>query len=386
MFVQINFIIALSIFVLYLYFFPRSQNRRRNNYPSLKKIDKILKKYYKSYFFKFSSKDDFPKLKDVYDEIRYFLSKEEISKDVLEMYTKSERLSNINLLASVCSSVLTFIGAKELAKLLNIGQQLTDFYKNISKNETINDIINHIVSFLNNTLVLIFGGVVVIIASALFLFFLRADKQKVAVKFSYNKQKRFIIKDILSSYDVTKSYENHNICHYIDFLDLGLAKSKDGYKMSIPTQFQTSSMIKNYDFSESLDELSVQLQKDDSELTCNFKKEKGCWVLVTAQNEETEVLNDNLEGLKIVFEMLFKYADLLFSQNGVVGRKLDAIIESAIKQSMLVKIFLVFPVIVIFSIICTFLIIVLIGTGLFYLFIAGYLIWLISNWLLKNYY
>lgn len=128
------------------------------------------------------------------------------------------------------------------------------------------------------------------------------------------------------------------------------------------------------------------MQKDDSELTCNFKKEKGCWVLVTAQNEETEVLNDNLEGLKIVFEMLFKYADLLFSQNGVVGRKLDAIIESAIKQSMLVKIFLVFPVIVIFSIICTFLIIVLIGTGLFYLFIAGYLIWLISNWLLKNYY
>ena len=404
MFVQINFIIAFFVYVLCLYFFPRAQNRRRNNYPSLKRIDKILNRYYEKYFFKFSSKDDFPKLNYVYDEIRHYLGEEKISESVLEVYTKNGRVSKVNFLASVCSFVLTFLGAKELDKLLDIGKKLTDLYNNVVGYRLVKEVIacigkswrniSHKIGYTifhkmgYNTYDIVFWGVVVIITVSFLIFFYRAGNQNEAVKFSYNKQRAFIIKDILTSYEVNNPYTDYNIYYNIDYLDLVLTKSTKGYKMQIPKRFRTSS-IKEYDFNEDLEEVSITLKKDDKEMFCTFKKAEGQWVLDTAKIGETEVPTEKMQGLKIVFEMLFEYADLVSSQNGTVGRNLEAVIEWIGGTSKLVKI-IVIPILIflifLFSIICTILIIVLIGTGLFYLFIAGYLIWLISNWLLKNYY
>lgn len=400
MFVQINFIIAFFVYVLCLYFFPRAQNRRRNNYPSLKKIDKILNRYYEKYFFKFSSKDDFPKLNYVYDEIRHYLVEEKVSESVLEVYTKNERVSKVNFLASVCSFVLTFLGAKELDKLLDIGKRLTDLYKNVVGYGLVKEVIACIGKIWRNishkigytifhkmgydTYDIVFGGVVVIIAVSFLIFFYRAGNQNEAVKFSYNKQRAFIIKDILRSYKVDNAYTDYNIYYNIDYLDLVLTKSTKGYKMQIPKRFRTSS-IKEYDFNEDLEEVSISLKEDDKEIFCTFKKERQ-WVLSTAKIGETAVPPEKMEGLKIVFEMLFDYADLMSSRNGTVGKILEYAIEFIGESPKFVK-FVLVPVVTFFvSALCIILIIVLIGTGLFYLFIAFYLIWLISNWLLKNYY
>lgn len=393
MFVQINFIIAFFVYVLCLYFFPRAQNRRRNNYPSLKKIDKILNRYYEKYFFKFSSKDDFPKLKYVYDEIRHYLREEEVSESVLEMYTKNERVSKVSFLASVCSFVLTFLGAKELDKLLDIGKRLTDLYNNVVGYRPVKEAIAYTEKIVNNISQnigyniydIVFWSVVVIITVSFLAFFYRAGNQNEAVKFSYDKQRAFIIKDILSSYKVNEKYTDYNIYYNIDYLDLVLTKSTKGYKMQIPKRFRISSM-KEYDFNEDLEEVSITLKKDDKEMFCTFKKAEGQWVLDTAKIGETKVPTEKMEGLKIVFEMLFEYADLVSSQNGTVGRYLEAVIEWIGGTPKLVKIFVIPILIFLFSVIFTILAIVLIGTGIFYLLIGLYIIWPISNWLLKNYY
>lgn len=307
---------------------------------------------------------------------------------MLEMYTKDERVSNVKFLASVCSFVLTFLGAKELDKLLNVGKQLTDLYNKVADYGPIKDAIAYVEKFGQYISYIVFWGVVVIITVSFLIFFYRAGNQNEAVKFSYNKQRAFIIKDILTSYKVDNAYTDYNIYYNIDYLDLVLTKSTKGYKMQIPKRFRTSSM-KEFDFNEDLEEVSITLKKDDKEMFCTFKKAEGQWVLDTAKIGETEVPTEKMQGLKIVFEMLFEYADLVSSQNGTVGRILEAVIEWIGGTSKLVKSFVI-PILIflifLFSIICTILIIVLIGTGLFYLFIAGYLIWLISNWLLKNYY
>lgn len=332
------------------------------------------------------------------------MGEEKVSESVLEMYTKNERVSKVKFLASVCSFVLTFLGAKELDKLLDIGKRLTGLYKNVVGYGLVKEVIacigkiwryiSHKIEYTifhkmgYNTYDIVFGGVVVIIAVSFLIFFYRAGNQNEAVKFSYNKQRAFIIKDILRSYKVDDAYTDYNIYYSIDYLDLVLTKSTKGYKMQIPKRFRTSSM-KEFDFNEDLEEVSITLKKDDKEMFCTFKKAEGQWVLDTAKVGEIEVPAEKMQGLKIVFEMLFEYADLVSSQNGTVGRNLEAVIEWIGGKSKLVKIFVI-PIFIflifLFSVIFTILAIILIGTDKFYLLIGLYIIWSISTWLLKNYY
>ena len=404
MYVRVNLTIFLVTFVLYLYFYPRSQNQKRNNYPSLKQIDKILIKYYERYFYKFSSKDDYPKLKYVYDEIRYYLSEEEISKDVLEGYIKSERMKNTNLLTSIFSFVLTFIGAKEFDKLLNIGKKLTSFYNQVQKVPFINSFINYLVAFWSDTSNLVFWGLVAIISLSFMLFLYRVASQELAVEFSYNRQKYFIIKDILSSYEVDGVYQNHNLCYNLDYLDLYLTRSILGYKMWIPKRFRTNRTAPNYFFYWNMEEVTIPLKRDESKLCCTFKMVGERWHLDRAiiegeivlgkdqyllKVEDKEVSDKSLDDLKIVFEMLFKSADLMPLKKGIFERISKGILKLFDGTSKLKKIMYgVFGTIllVLSSFVFTSLIVILIGTGIFYFLIAGYLIWSISTWLLKNYY
>lgn len=404
MYVQVNLIIFLVTFVLYLYFYPRSQNQKRNNYPSLKQIDKILIKYYERYFYKFSSKGDYPKLKYVYDEIRYYLSEEGISKDVLEVYIKSERMKNTNLLTSIFSFVLTFTGAKEFDKLLNIGKKLTGFYNQVQKVPFINSFINYLVTFWSDTSKLVFWGLVAIISFSFMLFLCRVASQGLAVKFSYNRQKYFIIKDILSSYEVDGVYQNHNLCYNLDYLDLYLTRTELGYNMLIPKQFRTDRTSLNYFFHWNMEKVIIPLKRDDNKLCCTFKMVGERWLLDRAiiegeivsgkdlyllKLEDKEVSDKSLDDLKIVFEMLFKSADLMPLKKGIFERMSKRILKLFDGASKLKKIMygvFVAILLVLSSFVFTSLIVILIGTGIFYLLIAGYLIWSISTWLLKNYY
>ena len=110
MFVQLNLIISLSILVLYLYFFPRAQNRRNLYNPSFKKIDKILMLYYKNYFSKFSSLGDFPGLDSVYKDMAYSLEKKGIKRELLLEYSKKGKIKNSNWVFSIISLLISFMG------------------------------------------------------------------------------------------------------------------------------------------------------------------------------------------------------------------------------------------------------------------------------------
>lgn len=91
MFASFNVFFVLSIFILYLYFFPRSQNRRNLKNISFKEIDKILIKYYKYYFSLFSSLGDFPGLIEVYEDIAYSLNQNGIQRDLLLEYSRDKK-------------------------------------------------------------------------------------------------------------------------------------------------------------------------------------------------------------------------------------------------------------------------------------------------------
>lgn len=390
MFVQLNLIISLSILVLYLYFFPRAQNRRNLYNPSFKKIDKILMLYYKNYFSKFSSLGEFPDLDSVYNDMAYSLKENGIKKDLLLEYSKRGKIKNSNWVFSIISLLISFMGATELDKLLKVSNTVSEIYNKHKED----GIVRYLGGFFKSgtwstTTLVVFSLIVIIISISLMLFFVRADNHKSKVDFGFTKQKTLIAEDLClyfsNGFEEAKKY---TLGCYLDYLNFSIVKNKEGYRIWIPKCFQKSG-LENSVVLKTGAENKIEFTKNGKNLTFYFKKNDEGWILEKAEEGQTQIQGDDLSALNSVFRILFDYADLKEKKNGIwefpdwVAEKIRErkckcirVILGTLAIIFLFAILLVFTGVIIFSIV----------TGVIYIFIVLYLCWLISTWLLRNYF
>ena len=234
-----------------------------------------------------------------------------------------------------------------------------------------------------------FGGIVFIISVSLMLFFVRADNHKSIVDFGFAKQKTLIAEDLCIYFSSGfEGVEKSELGCYLDFLDFSILKNKEEYRIWIPKCFRKSG-FKDSVVLKTGAENKIVVTKSGKDLTFSFKANGKVWVLERAEEGQTPITAEDLTALKSVFQILFAYANLKEKKNGIWKwpdlvaegiRKIECnlfrVIVGTLAIISLFAILLVFTGVIIFSII----------TGVIYIFIVLYLCWLISTWLLRNYF
>ena len=390
MFAQINLSIALSGLIIYLYFVPRSQNRRNLKNPSFTKIDEILIEYYKNYFTLFSSLRDFPKLKEVYEDIAFSLNKGGVDRNLLLEYSKRDNIKKTNWIFSILSLLVSFMGAKELDKLLKVSETIGTIYNQHKKDSTI----KFLESFFNSAvwqtiLSVVLGSALFIICFSLFLFFIRADNRKSIVNFGFAKHKTLIAEDLCNYFPTGfERVDGHKIKDNLYCLDFSILKTKEEYRIWIPKSFQDPRCRKSVVLKNGNDN-KIMVNKDGKQLTYHFSfNREGCF-LDNAKKGNEEISGDDLTALKTIFEILFNYANLKAKKNWIL--KLPDVIAEWIRtiENTAMRVFMAILALIgicICVVIFAIVIIICIAYGIFYVIFALYLCWLISNWLLKNHF
>ena len=85
-----TFLIKYTLILGVFYYHLRNKNRIKLRNPYFRSIDKILSKYYSSYFFKFHDLQFYPKLKFIYRNMLFEFLGEGIYPEILESYIKIE--------------------------------------------------------------------------------------------------------------------------------------------------------------------------------------------------------------------------------------------------------------------------------------------------------
>ncbi|MBT9630026.1 hypothetical protein [Streptococcus salivarius] len=384
MFASFNVFFVLSIFILYLYFFPRSQNRRNLKNISFKEIDKILIKYYKYYFSLFSSLGDFPGLIEVYEDIAYSLNQNGIQRDLLLEYSRDKK-KKPNWVISIISLLVSFMGVTELDKLLKVSENISKIYDEHKKDS----LIKFLESFFQSEtwhliMTVVSVGIVSIIFFSLFFFCFRADSDKLTVDFGFARYKTLIAEDLCSYFSsgFDKGKDHKLTCNF-DYLGFNILKIKKGYRIWIPKSFQEPS-FKSSVVLKSGNENKIKVKKCDKRLTYYFKDVGEGWFLYRAEEENEEISGADLIALRTIFQLLFAYADLKEKKNRIFNI-LDMIVENirTIENKYIRILVAVFFVIVV-AIISTALIIFCTVKGIIYIFVGIYMSWLISTWLVRN--
>lgn len=390
MFAQINLSIALSGLIIYLYFVPRSQNRRNLKNPSFTKIDEILIEYYKNYFTLFSSLRDFPKLKEVYEDIAFSLNEGGVDRNLLLEYSKRDNIKKTNWIFSILSLLVSFMGAKELDKFLKVSETIGTIYNQHRKDSTI----KFLESFFNSAvwqtiLSVVLGSALFIIFFSLFLFFIRADSRKSIVNFGFAKHKTLIAEDLCNYFPTGfNSAEDHKIKDNLYYLDFSILKTKEGYRIWIPKSFQDSRCRGSVVLQNGNDN-RIMVNKDGKQLTYHFGFNREVCFLDNAKKGNEEISGDDLTALKTIFEILFNYANLKAKKNRILNFP-DVIAEwIRARENTAMRVFMAILALIgicICVVIFAIVLIICIAYGIFYVIFAFYLCWLISNWLLKNHF
>ena len=390
MFAQINLSIAIFSLIIYLYFVPQFQNRRNLKNPSFTKIDEILIEYYKNYFTLFSSLRDFPKLKEVYEDIAFSLGEEGIDRNLLLEYSKRDKIKKTNWIISILSLLVSFMGAKELDKFLKVSKNIGDIYNKHKNDSLIKFLESFFTSDLWHMIVnVVLGSTITIICISLILFFIRVDSPKSIVNFGFTRHKTLIAEDLCNYF--SSGFDqgvNHKLKDNLYYLNFSVLRTKEGYRIWIPRSFQVSGFKSNVALKNG-DDNKIMVNKDGKHLTYHFSDIGEGWFLDVANVDNEEISGDDLSALKTVFEILFNYADLKAEKNRIL-RLLDRIAERIRKTDnkfyRVLKASGALIVLLICAVIFAYAVIFFIATGLIYLFLGSYLCWLISNWLLKNHF
>lgn len=180
----IKFTLILSVF----YYHFKNKNRIKLRNPYFRSIDKILSKYYSSYFFKFHDLQFYPKLKFVYRNMLFDFFSEGIYPEILESYIKTEAKKSSYIKNSL-ALVIAFFGGKELNTLLTNFNSISAYFNFESIGIFFSDIAFLLSdSEIRSTLLISLASIVIILISLLFLFsILLLDNTSFIRKHSLNK-------------------------------------------------------------------------------------------------------------------------------------------------------------------------------------------------------
>lgn len=390
----IKLIIFLSIF--YSYFKNRNRNKLRN--PYFRSIDKILSKYYSGYFFKFYDLEYYPELKLIYKNLLYELHNEGIYAETLEAYIKTEDKKS-SYIKSFIALIIGFFGGQELKSLIANFNSISVYF-NFDNFKEIGQLLSN--SAERNQVLTILASVVFVIISLLFLFVvIFLDNPYFIKKHILNNQSKLIIEDVISYYRNNEStlenlnvdnlvFEDENIC----FLDIRIIKIKNLYTILFPKSLMEKRSKLEWNIPNVTNRFEIpNIIFRGKKFTFIFDKiSEGSMARLNdiESIDNTAVPESDIQKLSKIFEILFLAADIEYSKQTYIEKKLQEIMidkEHYNKWSTIIKIGKIFFIMLVFLILLflvSLVVIFIIRGLLFYFVLFIYSIMLLADYIVRK--
>ena len=396
-----TFLIKYTLILSVFYYHFKNKNRIKLKNPLFRSIDKILNKYYSSYFFKFHDLQFYPKLKFVYRNMLFDFFSEGIYPEILDSYIKTAAKKSSYIKNSL-ALVIAFFGGKELNTLITNFNSISAYFNF----ESIGVFFNNISCLLSdseirNTLLSILASIVLILISLLFLFsVLLLDNTSFIRKHSLNKQGKHIIEDVITYYKNNENIENFNsndfvfTDEYISLLNIRIIKIEKMYLIIFPKKL-TEKRSKREWYIENVrgrfEIPNILLNNQKYTFIFNIESENSIPIIddVRFQNG-TSVTTVELEKLKKIFEILFLGAEIEYNKFTFFEKTLYKFTVNKENPTIWSKVFkfLKFLVVVVAMILFLFFVIMVglfvIVDYLFYIFLVLYLLLKIAQYIVKK--
>ena len=392
-----TFLIKYTLILSVFYYHFKNKNRIKLRNPYFRSIDKILSKYYSSYFFKFHDLQFYPKLKFIYRNMLFEFFGEGIYPEILESYINTEAKKSSHI-KNTLALVIAFFGGKELNTLITNFNSISAYFNF----ESIGIFFSNIASFLIQSTLLIFvSSTIIILISLLSLFsFLLLDNTSFIRKHSLNKQGKHIIEDVITYYKNNENIENFNsndfvfTDEYISLLNIRIIKIEKMYTIIFPKKLTEKRSKREWNIENVRGRFEIpNILLNNQKYTFIFKRESENSIPsiddVRFQNG-TSVTTVELEKLKKIFEILFLGAEIEFTKFTFVEKMLYKFTVNKENPTIWSKVFkfLKFLLIVVAMILFLFFVIMLglfvIGDYLFYIFLILYLLLKIAQYIVKK--
>lgn len=396
-----TFLIKYTLILGVFYYHLRNKNRIKLRNPYFRSIDKILSKYYSSYFFKFHDLQFYPKLKFIYRNMLFEFLGEGIYPEILESYIKIEAKKSSYIKNSL-ALVIAFFGGKELNTLITNFNSISAYFNF----ESIGIFFYNIAVLLSdseirNTLLIFLASIVIILISLLFLFaVLLLDNTSFIRKYSLNKQGKHIIEDVIAYYKNNENLENFNsndfvfTDEYISLLNIRIIKIEKMYTIIFPKKLTEKRSKREWNIENVIGRLEIpNILLNNQKYTFIFKRESENSIPIIDDvrfQNGTSVTTVELEKLKKIFEILFLGAEIEFNKFTFVEKMLYKFTLNKENPTIWSKVFkfLKFLVVVVAMILFLFFVIMVglfvIGDYLFYIFLILYLLLKIAQYIVKK--
>lgn len=396
-----TFLIKYTLILSVFYFHFKNKNRIKLKNPLFRSIDKILNKYYSSYFFKFHDLQFYPKLKFIYRNMLFEFFGEGIYPEILESYIKTEAKKSSSI-KNFLALVIAFFGGKELNTLITNFNSISAYFNFESIGVFFNNISFHLSDLeIRNTLLSILSSIVLILISLLFLFsVLLLDNTSFIRKHSLNKQGKHIIEDVIAYYKNNGNIENFNsndfvfTDEYISLFNIRIIKIEKMYLIIFPKKL-TEKRSKREWYIENVrgrfEIPNILLNNQKYTFIFNIESENSIPIIddVRFQNG-TSVTTVELEKLKKIFEILFLGAEIEYNKFTFFEKTLYKFTVNKENPTIWSKVFkfLKFLLVVVAMILFLFFVIMVglfvIVDYLFYIFLVLYLLLKIAQYIVKK--
>ena len=363
--------------IIWLFYYERKKNSVKLRNPNFNNIENVLKKYYLGYFLRSSEIKYYPKLKVVYTEMIKQLYKEGIYPECLESYITQPKSKSFSILTAI-TVISSFLGVIQSSSIVsNIEQLQKELGLNIQTT-----FIHIVIQIYKHYGVILFLSISVLSIICSMVFMIIGFKDNV-VKFSFEKQSKHIIEDLLVFYKnnelILEIIKDEDIIFTEDnirLLNIRIQKSKYRYVFDIPKILFSSSNKKNrfdkrIQFENNLNTIEIPLKNlDDQTYIFVFKKQI------------------DVNKLFKIFEILILQAEFEFNNQNILDKLTDKIFQPRIADALNLKTILKYIIIILGMLIFIFVAglsaIIILDKWMFYSFLFLYFCWIISLYIAKK--
>jgi membrane protein len=384
--------------IIWLFYYERKKNSVKLRNPNFNNIENVLKKYYLGYFLRSSEIKYYPKLKVVYTEMIKQLYKEGIYPECLESYITQPKSKSFSILTAI-TVISSFLGVIQSSSIVSSIEQLQ---KELGLNiQTI--FIDIGIQICKHYLLILVLSIIVLSIICSMVFMIIGFKDNV-VKFSFEKQSKHIIEDLLVFYKnnelILEIIKDEDIIFTEDnirLLNIRIQKSKYRYVFDIPKRLFSSSNKKNrfdkrIQFENNLNTIEIPLKNlDDQTYIFVFKKQiDGSSIVLSdvKDSNDNHISDIDFNKLFKIFEILILQAEFEFNNQNILDKLTDKIFQPRIADALNLKTILKYIIIILGMLIFIFAAglsaIIILDKWMFYSFLFLYFCWIISLYIAKK--
>lgn len=384
--------------IIWLFYYERKKNSVKLRNPNFNNIENVLKKYYLGYFLRSSEIKYYPKLKVVYTEMIKQLYKEGIYPECLESYITQPKSKSFSILTAI-TVISSFLGVIQSSSIVsNIEQLQKELGLNIQTT-----FIHIVIQIYKHYGVILFLSISVLSIICSMVFMIIGFKDNV-VKFSFEKQSKHIIEDLLVFYKnnelILEIIKDEDIIFTEDnirLLNIRIQKSKYRYVFDIPKILFSSSNKKNrfdkrIQFENNLNTIEIPLKNlDDQTYIFVFKKQiDGSSIVLSdvKDSNDNHISDIDFNKLFKIFEILILQAEFEFNNQNILDKLTDKIFQPRIADALNLKTILKYIIIILGMLIFIFVAglsaIIILDKWMFYSFLFLYFCWIIFLYIAKK--